>query len=234
MKSYAKPITKQLIIGAIILFFVTVASLGIRQVRFSRHRANAVESPIFADPEQNPTPVETDIVHNEPKPEYLYASDLDIEDEPEPQQATAPVSKKVTSSKTKPLKSKKVKSKKSKDLETIPLSENENLYRSKKGELWYVRQQPGGKTVKMQVYIDDATGEIAIVDAKSGGSKNTQKISLGDSETLYITEEGEQWYVSKQPDGSSSKSRALFDDTTGEITIIDDYSDTGEKRTAKD
>ena len=41
--------------------------------------------------------------------------------------------------------------------------------------------------------------------AKSEGSKGLQKISLGDNEDLYMTGEGEFWYVSKQPDGSGGK-----------------------------
>jgi hypothetical protein len=75
---------------------------------------------------------------------------------------------------------------------------------------------------------------MILVDAKSGGSKNLQKISLGDYDSLYITESGEQWYVSDTPDGSGSKSRVEIDDTTGEITVLEDYSDSGKERETKD
>jgi hypothetical protein len=161
---------------------------------------------------------------------------LDIEDEPDPQQATASDSEKEMPSKAKSFKGRYTKSKGSKDLEKIPLGENENLYRTKKGELWYVSKQPDGKTVKMLVHIDETTGEMILVDAKSGGSQNLQKISLGDYENLYITESGEQWYVSDNPDGSSSKSRVEIDDTTGEITVLEDYSssDKGQDGAGKD
>ncbi|MFC1634745.1 hypothetical protein ACFL5Z_07870 [Planctomycetota bacterium] len=229
-----KSITKQLIIAALILALVTVASLGIRQVRFSLHRANTLESPVFADPESNPTPADSHTVDAEPDPQYAYASDLDIEDEPEPQYATASDSVKGTPSKAKSFKGDKAKSKGSKGLEKMSLGDSENLYRTAEGQLWYVSKQPDGKTVKMQVQIDDATGEITIVDAKSGGSQNLQKISLGDNENLYITEEGQQWYVSEQPDGSSSKSRVLIDDTTGEVTVLEDYSGDGQEGAGKD
>jgi len=80
-------------------------------------------------------------------------------------------------------------------------------------------------SVKMQVQIDDTTGEMTIISigdyAKSEGSKGLEKVSLSDYENLYITEEGEHWYVSEQPDGSSSKMQVLIDDTTGEVTVVD-------------
>ncbi len=90
----------------------------------------------------------------------------------------------------------------------------------------------------MRVHIDETTGEMFLVDAKPEGSKKLQKISLSDYENLYVTEEGEQWYVTEEPDGSVSKSQVHVDDTTGEITVVsnDNYakSDNGKERETKD
>ena len=46
-----KPITKQLIIAVFVLAFVTVASLGIRRVRFSANQSKTIESPVIAETE---------------------------------------------------------------------------------------------------------------------------------------------------------------------------------------
>jgi len=62
--------------------------------------------------------------------------------------------------------------------------------------------------VKMQVQIDDTTGEMTIISigdyAKSEGSKGLEKVSLSDYENLYITEEGKYWYVSEQREDASA------------------------------
>ena len=201
-----KPITKQLIIGAFILALVTVGSLGIRQVRFNLHQANTIKSPVFTEPEPDPLPAESNTVDIEPEPEYVEVMESDEEAPSEDY------------SEIKPSKGDYAKAKGSKGLEQIALSDNENLFRTKNGELWYVSKQPDGKTEKMLVHIDEMTGEMIFVDAKSGGSQNLQKISLGNNENLYITEEGEQWYVT--PD---SKSQVEIDDTSGEITVLEEY-----------
>jgi len=57
--------------------------------------------------------------------------------------------------------------------------------------------------------------------AKSGGKNAPQKISLSDNENIYITENGEAWYVSKQP-GGVSKMQVQIDHITGEITPVGD------------
>ena len=36
----------------------------------------------------------------------------------------------------------------------IPMSDNEDIYLTDKGEVWYVSEQPDGDTLKMQVQID--------------------------------------------------------------------------------
>jgi len=77
----------------------------------------------------------------------------------------------------------------------------------------------------MQVQIDKTTGEMTIVGggnyAKSEGSQGLQRISMGDCEDLYITGEGQLWYVSEQPDGSTAKMQLQTENINGEITIVD-------------
>ena len=76
----------------------------------------------------------------------------------------------------------------------------------------------------MQVQVD-GTGDMIIVGggnyADSQGSKDLQRISVGDREDLYLTGEGQVWYVSQQPDGSTNKVQ-LEEDIVDEINIVDD------------
>lgn len=229
MKAYTKSLIKQLTIAAIFLSLVTVLSFGIRYIRFSFHRTNTIEKTVVTNIESS----EPETFEIEPEPEDVDTLDATVENEPEPSLPTVPVSSKEISSKAKSFKDNQTKSKNSNDLEKISLSDYENLYITKEGQLWYVSEDSDGKTVKMQVHIDDATGEIIVIDAKSGGSQNLDKISLGDSANMYITESGEQWYVSDNPDGSSSKARVEIDGT-GEITILEEYSDDDQPSAKKD
>ncbi len=214
-----KPITKQLIIGAFILALVTVASLGIRHIRFSANRAKTIESPVIAEAEPDHYPTESDTVVAEPDPQYADALDS-AEEAPSEDHSEA-----------KPSKGDYVKAKGPKGLEKISMGDNEDLYITGEGELWYVSKGPDGKTTKMQMQIDDATGEMTVVDwgdyAKSDGSEGMQRISMGDNDNLYITQEGELWYTSEQ--GSGSKAHVEIDDTTGEITVIEQFSGDDDK-----
>lgn len=219
-----KPITKQLIIGAFILVLVTVLSLGIRHIRFSANRAKTIESPIIAEAEPDHYPAELDTVDAEPEPQYDGALELDEE----------VVLEEVVLedySEAKPSKSDYAKAKGPKDLEKISMGYNENLYITGDGELWYTGKGPDGKPFKMQLQIDETTGEMTVVDwgdyAKSDGSEGMQRISMGDNDNLYITQEGELWYTSEQ--GSGSKAHVEIDDTTGEITIIEQFSGDDDK-----
>ena len=214
-----KSITKQLIIGALVLTSVTILSLGIRQVRFSVHRARTVESPVITEAEPDHNPADLHIVDTEPEPQY--------DDAPEPDEEMPP----EDYSEAKPSKGDYAKAKGSKGLEKISMGDNENLYITGEGELWYVSKGPDGKTTKMQLQIDDATGEMTVVDwgdyAKSDGSEGMQRISMGDNDNLYITQEGELWYTSEQ--GSGSKAQVEIDDTTGEIIVIEQFSGDDDK-----
>jgi hypothetical protein len=248
MEQNMKPITKQLVIAAFILTSVTVLSLGIRQVRLSNHRANTIESPVIADTGES-TPDRPSDPEDQPQPEQpLYvnagpdnypADSLTVDAEPDPRYADASESDKEAPSddhsEAKSLKGNYAKTKGSKGLQKISLGDYEDLYRTGEGELWYVSKQSDGKTVKMQVQINDTTGEITVVDggyyAKSEGSQGLQKIPMGDNDNIYITGEGELWYTSEQPDGSgASKTQVQIDEATGEIDIVDN----GEEYATKD
>ena len=147
-----KTISKQLIIGAFVLVLVAVASLGIRQVRFSIHGFKAVESPVTVENEPNPLPPESATVDNEPEPQYVEVpepkDEIFVDDYPEP----------------KSLKGDHAKAKGSKGLEKVSIGDNENLYRTAEGEYWYVGEGPDGKSFKMQVQVDEATGEMTIIE----------------------------------------------------------------------
>ncbi len=201
-----KPITKQLVTAAFILALVTVASLGIRHIRFSANRANTIESPVITEAEPDHLLAELDTVVAEPDPQYTDTSALDEE---------VPLE---DYSEAKPSKDDYAKAKGSKGLEKISMGDNDNLYITGEGKLWYVSKGPDGETTKMQVQIDDATGEMTVVDVGGGKSGGLQPIPMGDGYNMYITDEGQSWYV-----GDGSKSRVEVDDTTGEVTILEQY-----------
>ena len=202
-----KPITKQLIIGAFILALVSVASLGIRHINFSDNRAGPIESPVIVETEHDRLLAELDAIDTEPYPQYAGALD---------------------SSKEVPLEDysedKSAKAKGSKGLQKISMGDNENLYITGDGKLWYVSEGPDGKTTKMQVQIDEATGEMTVIDVSGGKSGGPQPISMGDGYNMYITDEGQSWYV-----GDGSKARVEVDDNTGKITVLEQYGGDGDK-----
>jgi len=205
MEQNMKPINKQLIKVALILAIVTIASLGVRQFRINTHRGGKVESHIVAETElESDMDLLRKVVY---KLETRYAKVSEQDD--------GVAAEDISEGE----KSKEDYAKDKKDLEKISLGENEDLYVSKEGELWYV----SGK-VKMQVEIDETTGQMNVIniyDGTSQGSKDLERISMSDNEDLYITGEGDLWHVSRQPDGSTVKNRALIDETTGEMILID-------------
>jgi len=113
-----QPITKQLIVAAFILALVTVASLGIRQVRFSVNRTKTVESSVATEAEPDPLPTESDTVDLEPEPQYTEVPEPEeeapMDDYPEPEPSKGDYAKAM--------------GKGSEGIETISLGENENLY----------------------------------------------------------------------------------------------------------
>jgi hypothetical protein len=122
------------------------------------------------------------------------------------------------------LKGEYAKAKLSKGLEKVSLGGNDNLYRTKEGQYWYVGKGPDGKSFKMQVQVDETTGEMTIVGKvysdKAGSSKSYRKISIGSNDNIYITEEGQAWYVT-----DSYKAQIEIDVDTGEITVLDQHGD---------
>jgi len=207
-----KPVAKQLIVAVFILALVTVASLGIRQVRFSVHLGGTVESPVVAEAEPDPLPAESDTVDSEPERQYASMPEPDKE-EPSEDYSVA-----------KPSKGDYARAKGSKgSLEEISWGDNENLYVTAKGETWYVSKGPDGKITKMRVQIDATTGEITSVE-RADKSAGLKPIPMGDGYDMYVTEEGQTWYV-----GGGSKAQVEIDDTTGEITVLEQYGGDGGK-----
>jgi hypothetical protein len=204
MEQKMKPINRQLIKVALILAVVTIASLGIRQFRNNTRRGGKVESPVVAK-----TELESDMdllrkIEYKLESHYAKASEQDEEVPTEGDFEGKP--------------SKDDYAKDNKDIEKISLGEDEDLY-VKGDELWYV----SGK-IKMQVEIDETTGQMNVIniyDGNSQGSKDLERISMSDNEDLYITGEGDLWHVSRQADGSTIKNRALIDENTGEMILID-------------
>ncbi len=207
-----KPITKHLIKAAFILGLVTVASLGVRQIRFSLHRARTVESPVV-ETESDNNPADPQTVDDEPKQQYALASEPD-EETPSDENFEAH----TDTDKEEKAVSKAKSSKKSKGLEKISIGNNENLYITKEGELWYTGKGPDGKPFKMQVHIDETTGEMNVINIGGSKSGGLQPIPMGDGYNMYITDEGQTWYV-----GGGSKARVEVDDLTGEITVLEQY-----------
>ncbi len=227
-----KTIAKQLVVAVFMLALVTVASLGIRKVRFRIHRAKPIESPVVVEtlgatsvhpsnPESRPKSQQS--LDANTKPDDYQKDTYTVDTEPDPQLADAPDSDKVSpsdgQSKAKSFKSDYAKTDGSKGLQKVSLSDYEDLYVSGEGELWYVSKQPDGSTTKMQVKIDNTTGEMIIVGggnyAKSESSQDLQRIPVGEREDLYITPEGQTWYVTE-----GFKAQVDIDETSGELTVI--------------
>ena len=74
-----RTITKQLVIGVFILALVTVASLGIRHIRFSASRAGTIESPVIVETEHDRLLAELDAIVTKPDAQYANAWESDEE-----------------------------------------------------------------------------------------------------------------------------------------------------------
>ena len=249
MEQNFKPIIKQLLIAVFILTSVTVLSFGIRRVRLSAHRADIGESipsarpsdtegqhqldkPLNADAELD----ESYTIDDEQDLQYADASDWDEQapSDDYSKENTDSVKYDKAFSNTKSFKGGYAKSEGKNGLQIISLGDNANIYITEKGEAWYVSKEADGSTSKMQVQVDGIAGDITLIGSgyygKSEGSQGPQRISMSDSEDIYLTEEGETWYVSEQPDGSTAKVQ-LEEDVIGEIDIVEiDIVDSGENK----
>ena len=247
MKQNIKPITKQLLIAAIILTLVTALSFGIRHVRFRTYQADSGQSTPSARLSDTEDQHQLDKSLNADAESDYYQADsyiADAEDdshdtgesfwdEPTPsdyysEEDKDPIKYDKAISKTKSFKDGYAKSAGKSGLQKISLSNNENIFITEKGEAWYVSKGSGGEITKMQVQVDDYSGRITGVGGgyygKSEGSQGPRRIPMGDNEDIYLTDEGETWYVSEQPDGSTAKAQ-LEEDIDGELTIVDDGKD---------
>lgn len=224
MKQNAKSITKQLTIGAFILTSVTVMSVGIRQVRFSSYRTDfSGPAPPAGHPDIEGKPIPDKKLVAKSDTDYYPEDSYKVEAEPDPEYTDEPDWNKQapsedyadtnihsdesgkTLSKTKSVMDSDTKAKASKSLEKISLSDYEELYFSKEGEFWYVSKEPDGSTTKMQVHIDDDTGKFTVVDGGYYTKQEPHRIQMSNNEDIYLTEEGQAWYVSEQSDGSTTK-----------------------------
>jgi hypothetical protein len=244
MQQNIKPITKRLLIAALILILITAVSFGIRQVRFSARRADTLEPTSSARPSNTEGQHELDKSLNaEVEPDYYQDGSYTAADEQDLQYVdgsdwdeemfidvysemnTDSIKYDKAISMTKSFKGDYVKAEGKKDLKKISLSDHENLYLTKEAEAWYVSEQPDGSTAKIQVQINEYTGELTAVDGdyyvKSEGSQGPYRIPMGENEDIYLTEEGQVWYVTEQPDGSTAKIQVQVDDNTDEITVVD-------------
>jgi hypothetical protein len=201
---------------------VTVLSLGIRHVRFSAYRADIGESILSARPsdpkdqsqpkqhlnagaEPNHSPADSYTVNDKSDPQDIEESFWDehasSDDYSEENVDSVKYDKAI--SKTKSFKGDYAKD--SKGLQKISLNDHEELYLTGEGEFWYVSKQPDGSTTKMQVQIDEASGKLTAVGGGYYAKQEPQRIPMSDNEDIYINKEGQAWYVSEQPDGSTAK-----------------------------
>ena len=205
-------------------------SFGIRRVRFSIYRADSGQSTFSAlpsdteDQSQSKQPLYAD-TESDYYPEDSYTADTesvpqDTEESFWDEQELAGVyveAKTGSGKKDKGFKKVKLfkgdyaKVKDSKGLKKISLSDHENLFLTKEGEYWYVSEQPDGSTTKMQVQIDDDTGELTAVGGGYYSKQEPRRIPMSDNEDIYLTDEGQAWYVSEQPDGETVKVQVQVD-----------------------
>jgi len=190
-----KPMTKQLALAAFILTSVTVLSFGIRQVRLSVHRANSIETPVIADTgESKPTPAATNrkdspqpeqLLHANAEPDHQPADSHIFDIEADPQQANAS------------------------DAESIAHDHfKSNADSPKYDKTLSMTKSFKGDYAKFKGDYPKLKGDYA----KSKGSKGLQKIPVSDHENIYVTEKGERWYVSENPDGTVTKVQMQTDD----------------------
>ena len=190
-----KPMTKQLTTGALILASVTVLSFGIRQVRFSLHRArHAASAPATAYPASPPLAGDSGQSsvnkHSGDNARREQALDALAEQAYRPSDSNAL------------------------QAETYQEHANASGWEAWADDRLAPRPESGERADS--VPMDKSfKGD----DAKSKGSNGLQKISLGAYENIYITGTGEHWYVSKQPDGTTTKMQLQVEDRDGEVVI---------------
>lgn len=205
MQQNTGQINRQQAIVLFILVSTAVVSLGIRLVR----RSEPVESPARVQREARPSPEQSLGL------QILSVEEQAIADSNERGKTAAMAAKPKAGS---------AKLEDSKVIQKIPMGENEELYFTADGKIWSVSKQPDGSVVKMQVHIDEATGEIRVLDIADGKpevSKNLQKVTMGDNVDIYIGDDGRLWSVTKQPDGSVTKMEVAYDETTGDVYVLD-------------
>jgi hypothetical protein len=232
MEQKIKSITRQLAIAAFILISVTVLSFGIRWIRFNAQQVKTIEKFLVADDIDSgatpSTPVKNQSLSRQPSntnfepdflPEELHTSEAEFESAHADELDSDKDAPLDDYSEVEPFKDDNTRAEGSKSLQKLSVGEYENLYLTEKGEYWYV-----SKDFKMQVQLDEDTGELNAVGGgyhpKSEGSQEYHRIPIAENEDIYLTREGQAWYVNEQPDGSTAKMQLQTKNIDGEVAII--------------
>ena len=200
-----KAMAKQLAAAALVLASVTALSLGIRRVRLSMRRAKAIENPVAVDTGQSrlsagPSGRQGDrrskpTPHGSPNAARQRGDTDTFGLEADRQRAAAS------------------------DTEAMAYDHIE----SQAGSGAHSKSVSTTKAFKGE-YAEFNKGKYGELKkggyAKSKGSKSSTKISIGAYEDIYVTEEGDHWYVSKQPDGSIAKMKLETENVNGEVTVV--------------
>jgi hypothetical protein len=201
MEHNMKETAKQLATAALVLASVTALSLGIRRVRFSMRRAKAMENPVAVDTGQS------NLSAGASDREGDRRSERTPHGSPNPARQPG-------------------------DTDTFGL-EADRHSDTEAMAYDHIESQAGSSAHSNSVSTTKAfKGEYAEFNkgkyaefkkgdyAKSKGSKGLTKISIGAYEDIYVTEEGDHWYVSKQPDGSIAKMKLETENVNGEVTVV--------------
>ena len=172
--------TQQILTAAVVLASVTALSFGIRQVRISVHRAR-----IAANAQE---PVSNDVGSKEYSTNKPAASTentqlLDVSLEQDEQAAADAMAD---------------------PQEAFAEADDEDGLEQSDGQEHQGKHADG---VSMGKSFKGGYAKSKGDYAKSKGSKGLQKISVSEYENIYITDNGERWYVAENPDGTVTKTQ---------------------------
>ena len=192
-----KQMTKQLIMVATVLLSVTVLSFGIRQVRLSAHRARNAASagavrgsaPASKAGASGQRSVDMHADDRAAPEQDLYAlAEQDYQDgDRDPFDGAADTQHAADSD------------------PAVASADHSNAYEHSGKHADVVSMDKSFKADYSKFKADYAKSKGDY--AKSTGSKGLQKTSLGEYENLYITDNGEHWYVTQHPDRTTTKTQ---------------------------
>jgi hypothetical protein len=91
----------------------------------------------------------------------------------------------------------------------------------------YTELPEPGEEAPIDDYAKPPSSKDDVAKAKGKGVKGLQEISWGENENLYITAEGETWYVVEGADGKTTKMRVQIDEHTGEMSVVESADTSG-------